>query len=472
MCPFDSIIATYERLSSDLGNFDGPTFKTNRTFSSSEGMVRLGMSAWGGKVLRAVFAKKSQHPRVAILLPEPHLETGGNNTLVDFLVAASKKCRVQVLFVRYPKKKSDRNSLKAHIRRRTGKRVRVTWLCRLLDSNLARGVSWIAIMRGEIRWTTIRFLLDPRRFGAYWSLRTVDVLLTSQYVTPRGVGLFRRISRGRMVLNLAGHPEQLRQNFCRPGVDGSSAMSIREYSDYLRSIGMFLLQTGEHRSIFCAMEPWAESSAIVIKPSVDVSRLSMEYCNQDMPCSIFEPDRKVILNVGKLGLKGQELALAAFEKIASSNSMWDLHFVGGLDSNPSFVAHLRKQVAIFGLEDRTYFWGHRQDLGHFLKCADLLLLSSQYEGAPRVLREAMFVGLPIVTVPIPGVTEMVGQRTAFVAEERDEKSLKVALLEALKDPGLRANKAAGAKRDFSLHMSPKQYEASVLAFVDSVLHKF
>ena len=411
----------------------------------------------------------SRRPLVAILLPEPHLETGGNATLVDFLIAASQRYRVQVFFVRYSKNKSDKNILQAQIRRRAAARVRVNWLCRSLDSNLAKGVSWGAIARGEVRWTTVRFLFDPRRFTARQSLRKTNLLLTSQYVTPDGVRFFHTVSGGKLVLNLAGNPEALRENFRRPQGNDSYARTAEEYSNYLRTIDHFLLQTHQHREILVDLEPWAESKSTVIKPSVYPDNLAIESCGSGVPCPLFESGRKVILNVGKLGLKGQDLALAAFAKIASLNPTWDLHFVGGLSSRPSFVADLMRQAAQLGLEDRTYFWGHRNDLGHFLRCADILLLSSEYEGAPRVVREAMFVGLPIVTVPIAGVTEMVNEQSAFIATSRNRESLQEALTEAVSDFSLRRSKAASAKRDFNVSMSPEVYNENVLAFIDKIL---
>ena len=195
----------------------------------------------------------------------------------------------------------------------------------------------------------------------------------------------------------------------------------------------------------------------------------IESCGLHTPCPLFESDRKAILNVGKLGLKGQDLALSAFAGMAPSNPTWDLHFVGGLDSKPSFVAALMRQVVLLGLENRTYFWGHRQDLGHFLQCADILLLASQYEGAPRVVREAMCVGLPIVTVPIAGVTELVNEQTAFIATVRNRESLQAALSEAVRNIELRRTKAERAKRDFNSEMSPEGYKENILAFVDSIL---
>lgn len=421
------------------------------------------------KVLVPHPRRLARRPRVAILLPEPHLDTGGNATLVDFLIAASQRYRVQVFFLRYSKNKSDKKLLQAQIRRRAAARIRVNWLCRLLDSNLAKGVSWGAIARGEVRWTAVRFLFDARRFTARLSLRKTNLLVTSQYVTPDGVRFFRTVSGGKLVLNLAGNPEALRENFRRQQGNDSYVHSAETYSNYLRTIDQLLLQTHQHREILVDLEPCAESKSTVIKPSVYPNNLATESCGSGVSCPLFESDRKVILNVGKLGLKGQDLALAAFAKVASLNPTWDLHFVGGLDSKPSFVADLMRQAAQLGLKDRTYFWGHRHDLGHFLRCADILLLSSEYEGAPRALREAMFVGLPIVTVPIAGVIELVNEQTAFIATCRNRESLQEALTEAVSDFSLRRSKAASAKRDFNTNMSPEAYKENVLAFIEKTL---
>lgn len=411
----------------------------------------------------------SSRTRVAILLPEPHLETGGNYTLVEFLTAASERHHVQVFFVRHSNSKSDRKLVQAEIRRMANRHIRVTWLSRLLDSNLAKGVTWTAILRREVRWTSLRFLMDPRRYLARRSMRKVGLLLTSQYLTAEGVKSFRRLSNGKLVLNLAGHPEWLRENFLRSRTRSSLPGSTQRYSNFLRTIDHFLLQTEQHRRVLIEMEPWIKPRTTVIRPSVDVEKLTFEPLGLKKDFCPYESERKVILNVGKLGLKGQDLALAAFEGLAPLNPAWDLHFVGSLDSKPSFSEDLKNHVAFLGLENRVRFWGHREDLGYFLKCADLLLLSSEYEGAPRVLREAMFLKLPVVTVPIAGVTELVSQQSAYVALSRDKESLAVALAHAISSPDLRRKRAENAKRDFDLNMSPDVYRENVLGFVDGVL---
>lgn len=57
---------------------------------------------------------------------------------------------------------------------------------------------------------------------------------------------------------------------------------------------------------------------------------------------------------------------------------------------------LERQVAALGLVDRVSLPGHAGDVAPWLARADLLILSSRYEGVPAVVVEAMAAGLPVI----------------------------------------------------------------------------
>lgn len=60
----------------------------------------------------------------------------------------------------------------------------------------------------------------------------------------------------------------------------------------------------------------------------------------------------------------------------------------------------------YGLQDRLALAGWRRDIDRAMKCFDALLLTSHWEGLPRVLLEATSAGLPIVATNVGGVREV------------------------------------------------------------------
>lgn len=97
-----------------------------------------------------------------------------------------------------------------------------------------------------------------------------------------------------------------------------------------------------------------------------------------------------------------------------------------------------------GLEDRFAFLGYRDDPVRVLVAADVFCLSSQYEGLPIAMLEAMAAGLPVVATRAGGIPSVVtdGREGRLVAPG-DAVALAAAVAE-MADPDLRGRAAAAA----------------------------
>lgn len=70
------------------------------------------------------------------------------------------------------------------------------------------------------------------------------------------------------------------------------------------------------------------------------------------------------------------------------------------------TAELRQLSAQLGIGDRVQFLGERQDVGDWLALADLFVLSSESEGVPISLLEALAAGLPVLVTDVGGMPEI------------------------------------------------------------------
>ncbi len=84
------------------------------------------------------------------------------------------------------------------------------------------------------------------------------------------------------------------------------------------------------------------------------------------------------------------------------------------------------------------FCGSLPDLAPVYRQADVFVLTSEYEGTPNVVLEAMAAGLPVVVTNVGGVPEIVrpGER-GFLVEKNDDEGLCVALERLIQEPQLR-----------------------------------
>ena len=99
---------------------------------------------------------------------------------------------------------------------------------------------------------------------------------------------------------------------------------------------------------------------------------------------------------------------------------------------------LEQQIADLGLADRVFLPGHVVNLAAYLGRAAVFLLSSDYEGLPRVLIEALAVGCPVVATDCPsGPFEILdGGKGGLLAPCGDAEQLATALAQVLTDTAL------------------------------------
>ena len=73
----------------------------------------------------------------------------------------------------------------------------------------------------------------------------------------------------------------------------------------------------------------------------------------------------------------------------------------------SLKCKLLKQIRRLGLGDRCRLLGHRSDIAELYQGFDVMVQSSDYEGTPTVVVEAMALQIPIVATDAGGTTELV-----------------------------------------------------------------
>ncbi|ALD89773.1 glycosyl transferase family 1 [Cupriavidus gilardii CR3] len=137
----------------------------------------------------------------------------------------------------------------------------------------------------------------------------------------------------------------------------------------------------------------------------------------------------LLLHVGRLvPEKNQALLLEAFARLPSSLASARLLIAG----DGSERAALEYRIAALSLGDRVRLLGTRADIPALLNAADVFALSSDIEGMPLVVGEAMACGCPVVATDAAGVAQMVdgfGQ----VVPRGDADALAAALARALRD---------------------------------------
>lgn len=171
-----------------------------------------------------------------------------------------------------------------------------------------------------------------------------------------------------------------------------------------------------------------------------------------------------LLYVGRLAAqKNLPLLLAVVQRLQAAGSHdFTLTIVG---DGPQ-EASLRALAARGGLAARVEFPGSvsREEIVGVFAASDVFVLTSDYEGFPRVLMEAAASALPTVTTAISGSDEAVldGQ-TGFVTAIGAEEELAEKLRLLIEDAALRQRMGAAARAHVRTQLDPEGNTAAQVA---------
>jgi len=164
---------------------------------------------------------------------------------------------------------------------------------------------------------------------------------------------------------------------------------------------------------------------------------------------ILPPGARVVLTIGSLTRqKAQHLLLEAFAVGARLVPDACLLIAG----EGPLQADLEARRDALGLGDRVRFLGPRLDVPDLLEAADVFALSSEREGLPVTLLEALRAGRPAVATDVGGCAEILGDGACGVlVPAGGTAALGAALAGLLADPGRaaalgRAGRARWAER--------------------------
>ena len=111
-----------------------------------------------------------------------------------------------------------------------------------------------------------------------------------------------------------------------------------------------------------------------------------------------KPNRGEIVTCGRLTeQKNHAMLISAFAEVVKQHPYAILKIYGEGPLRDT----LQQQINATGLQDKAFLMGATNNVEKALKTADLFVLSSDYEGMPNALMEAMAVGVPCLSTDCP-----------------------------------------------------------------------
>jgi len=157
--------------------------------------------------------------------------------------------------------------------------------------------------------------------------------------------------------------------------------------------------------------------------------------------------------------KNHSLLLESFAEGPASDPRAHLVLVGEGDLR----ANLEEQARKLQVAEKVHFLGLRSDIPDVLGAMDVFVLSSDYEGNPLSVLEAMASGLPIVSTAVGGVPNLFeAGKEGFLVQPGDHQGLAKSMNSLLKYEAARklmgAAAASRARANFDVANMVRAYE--------------
>lgn len=163
-----------------------------------------------------------------------------------------------------------------------------------------------------------------------------------------------------------------------------------------------------------------------------------------------------LLAVGRLAKQKRfDRFISALGRVRNELGFEVRGWIAGPSQDCELRDELEAQAAQLGLLPQgLQFLGGVSDMSPLYQQADLCVLTSDFEGTPNALLEAMGSGLPVVATKVGGVPDIVQHgRTGFVVDRGDLDGLVAALVELARNSALRKEMGLLAREYVEEHHS-------------------
>jgi glycosyltransferase involved in cell wall biosynthesis len=182
-----------------------------------------------------------------------------------------------------------------------------------------------------------------------------------------------------------------------------------------------------------------------------------------------KPGNLVVGTIGRLTpQKRQDRFLKALRTLVDAG--YDL--TGLIVGEGSLQGELAGLAAELGLQDRVFFLGPRRDIPELLSLFDIFVLSSDWEGFPNVILEAMAMGRPVVSTEVGGVRELViPGETGHLVAAGEPQLLAEAVQGFLDNPSLATSMGLEGRRRVEREFSLERMVAKTTTLYEELLRQ-
>lgn len=255
-----------------------------------------------------------------------------------------------------------------------------------------------------------------------------DVILSTIGQANRWVGLALKFMKNKpkWVARIGNNPQSSGRSAWR------NLINVQWDKLTYRSTDVFVTNSLGLQKGFCSLHKAGEGKTVSIYNPTDFNEIRSKAAEESKSEVYNNADKYIIVHAGRFHRqKRHDLLLDSFSQIDSSKldkpvELW-LCGTGYLEKE------IRQQVMSSGLTDSVRFLGHVHSPYQIFKKADLFILTSDWEGMPNVLVEAMGLDTPVLSTDCDyGPAELIEDGvTGYLCSTGDSALIAEKVVEAL-----------------------------------------
>lgn len=146
------------------------------------------------------------------------------------------------------------------------------------------------------------------------------------------------------------------------------------------------------------------------------------------------PDRPLVMQIGRLTAQKSPLDFIKGAAIVLQSHP-EVHFV--MIGNGALMASVKQRLLELGLEENISVLGTIENAYRFIPAADIMTLTSAWEGTPYTILEAMAYAKPVVATAVNGCTEIIDHgHSGLLVPPGDPKRWAISVIEFVNYPEL------------------------------------
>lgn len=156
-----------------------------------------------------------------------------------------------------------------------------------------------------------------------------------------------------------------------------------------------------------------------------------------------EKEKKLVTAGRLMPQKNQKMMIRAFANVLKKHSDYQLVIYGEGPSREELET-LCKELDVTG---NVLLPGNVSDIHEKIKNAEVFVLSSDYEGMPNALIEAMCLGLPCISTKVSGATDLIqDHENGLLTDLGNQEQMERAMLELIEERQLAAKLGENASK--------------------------